>query len=60
MSGRIIPAADDVEFIAKRLKELEAEKAKSPADDLPSDVEPLTIGLDEWWLMTKRIGMVDA
>jgi hypothetical protein len=41
-SKRTIPAIDDVEFIARRMKEIAAEKVPPPdiLNDLPSDVEP--------------------
>lgn len=46
-------AVDDVEFIARRLKEIEEERAEQ-VNNLPSDVEPSaitikTITLDEYW-----------
>jgi hypothetical protein len=54
------PAADEFEVIARRLKEIEAEKVTAPLpDDLPSDVEPISMKkaytIDEYWQAVRDI-----
>jgi len=54
-------AADDVEAINKRMKELEAEKVVPPLplDGLPSDVEPIAMKkaytIDEYWQAVREL-----
>lgn len=53
------PAADEFEEIARRLKELEAERLTAPLpDDLPSDVEPVSMKkaytIDEYWAKVRE------
>jgi hypothetical protein len=62
-SKRVVPAIDDVDFIAKRLAEIEAERAAAIADtELPSEDLSTsykdTIQLDEFWTKLLEAGVI--